>query len=35
MAGAAREALQASDVPPIAAGEMELQSRVTITAILK
>ena len=35
MAGAAREALQASDAPPIAAGEMEVQSRVTMTAVLK
>lgn len=32
----AREALQAqADAPPISAGQMELQSRVTLTAILK
>lgn len=32
---AAREALQASDAPPIAAGQIELRSQVTLTAELK
>lgn len=31
----AREALQASDAPPIAAGQMELRAQVTLTAELK
>ena len=32
---AAREALQASDAPPIAAGQIELRTQVTLTAELK
>ncbi|MBI3047596.1 MAG: SIMPL domain-containing protein [Acidobacteria bacterium] len=32
---AAREALQASDAPPIAGGQIELRARVTLTAELK
>ena len=32
---AAREALQASDAPPIAAGQIELRAQVTLTAELK
>jgi uncharacterized protein YggE len=34
-AGSAREALQASEAPPIAAGQIELRSQVTLTAELK
>jgi hypothetical protein len=32
---AAREASQAGDAPPIAAGQMELRAQVTLTAVLK